>query len=126
MNSNDPDPMPHPDEENGNHHGTRCAGEIAAVPNNSFCTVGVAYGSRIAGRCTQWHCCALCLLSPSAARVRPPGEVTQPRWLWIRQGLLRLVPSLEVGTDVCLSSSLEKPGSTLRVCWEFPEYSPHS
>ncbi|XP_038936896.1 proprotein convertase subtilisin/kexin type 7 isoform X2 [Rattus norvegicus] len=41
--------MPHPDEENGNHHGTRCAGEIAAVPNNSFCAVGVAYGSRIAG-----------------------------------------------------------------------------
>ncbi|XP_050839429.1 proprotein convertase subtilisin/kexin type 7 isoform X3 [Serinus canaria] len=49
LNSNDPDPMPHPDEENGNHHGTRCAGEIAAVPNNSFCTVGVAFGSRIAG-----------------------------------------------------------------------------
>lgn len=45
--------MPHPDEENGNHHGTRCAGEIAAVPNNSFCTVGVAYGSRIAGTCTR-------------------------------------------------------------------------
>lgn len=41
--------MPHPDVENGNHHGTRCAGEIAAVPNNSFCAVGVAYGSRIAG-----------------------------------------------------------------------------
>ncbi|XP_019398642.1 PREDICTED: proprotein convertase subtilisin/kexin type 7 [Crocodylus porosus] len=49
LNSNDPDPMPHPDEENGNHHGTRCAGEIAAVPNNSICAVGVAYGSRIAG-----------------------------------------------------------------------------
>ncbi|XP_061449243.1 proprotein convertase subtilisin/kexin type 7 [Rhineura floridana] len=49
LNSNDPDPMPHPDEENGNHHGTRCAGEIAAVSNNSFCAVGVAYGSRIAG-----------------------------------------------------------------------------
>ncbi|XP_028930614.1 proprotein convertase subtilisin/kexin type 7 isoform X3 [Ornithorhynchus anatinus] len=49
LNSNDPDPMPHPDEENGNHHGTRCAGEIAAVPNNSFCAVGVAFGSRIAG-----------------------------------------------------------------------------
>lgn len=48
LNSNDPDPMPHPDVENGNHHGTRCAGEIAAVPNNSFCAVGVAYGSRIA------------------------------------------------------------------------------
>ncbi|XP_010149805.1 PREDICTED: proprotein convertase subtilisin/kexin type 7-like, partial [Eurypyga helias] len=58
LNSNDPDPMPHPDEENGNHHGTRCAGEIAAVPNNSFCTVGVAYGSRIAGTgaptCRAW------------------------------------------------------------------------
>uniref|UniRef100_A0A8C8S5D0 Proprotein convertase subtilisin/kexin type 7 n=1 Tax=Pelusios castaneus TaxID=367368 RepID=A0A8C8S5D0_9SAUR len=49
LNSNDPDPMPHPDAENGNHHGTRCAGEIAAVPNNGFCAVGVAYGSRIAG-----------------------------------------------------------------------------
>ncbi|XP_024426585.2 proprotein convertase subtilisin/kexin type 7 isoform X1 [Desmodus rotundus] len=49
LNSNDPDPMPHPDVENGNHHGTRCAGEIAAVSNNSFCAVGVAYGSRIAG-----------------------------------------------------------------------------
>ncbi|XP_062816987.1 proprotein convertase subtilisin/kexin type 7 [Anolis carolinensis] len=49
LNSDDPDPMPHPDEENGNHHGTRCAGEIAAVSNNSFCAVGVAYGSRIAG-----------------------------------------------------------------------------
>lgn len=49
LNSNDPDPMPHPDAENGNYHGTRCAGEIAAVPNNSFCAVGVAYGSRVAG-----------------------------------------------------------------------------
>ncbi|XP_043936894.1 proprotein convertase subtilisin/kexin type 7 [Protopterus annectens] len=49
LNSNDPDPMPHPDEENDNHHGTRCAGEIAAVPNNNFCAVGVAYESRIAG-----------------------------------------------------------------------------
>ncbi|XP_063799378.1 proprotein convertase subtilisin/kexin type 7 isoform X2 [Pseudophryne corroboree] len=49
LNSNDPDPMPHPDGYGDNHHGTRCAGEIAAVPNNSFCAVGVAYGSRIAG-----------------------------------------------------------------------------
>ncbi|XP_038236623.1 proprotein convertase subtilisin/kexin type 7 isoform X2 [Dermochelys coriacea] len=49
LNSNDPDPMPRPDAENGNHHGTRCAGEIAAVPNNGICAVGVAYGSRIAG-----------------------------------------------------------------------------
>lgn len=49
LNSNDPDPMPHPDSHNDNHHGTRCAGEIAAVPNNSFCAVGVAYGSKVAG-----------------------------------------------------------------------------
>ncbi|KAG8434517.1 hypothetical protein GDO86_012772 [Hymenochirus boettgeri] len=49
LNSNDPDPMPHPDGDSDNRHGTRCAGEIAAVPNNSFCAVGVAFGSRIAG-----------------------------------------------------------------------------
>ncbi|XP_056229747.1 proprotein convertase subtilisin/kexin type 7 [Seriola aureovittata] len=49
LNSNDPDPMPHPDVYSDNHHGTRCAGEIAAVPNNSFCAVGVAYGSKVAG-----------------------------------------------------------------------------
>lgn len=48
LNSNDEDPMPHPDDHSDNHHGTRCAGEIAAAPNN-FCTVGVAFGSRIAG-----------------------------------------------------------------------------
>lgn len=56
LNSNDPDPMPHPDEENGNHHGTRCAGEIAAVSNNSFCAVGVAFGSRIAGAAPAQFC----------------------------------------------------------------------
>uniref|UniRef100_A0A7N6B9Y5 P/Homo B domain-containing protein n=1 Tax=Anabas testudineus TaxID=64144 RepID=A0A7N6B9Y5_ANATE len=49
LNSNDPDPMPHPDIHSDNHHGTRCAGEIAAVPNNSVCAVGVAYGSKVAG-----------------------------------------------------------------------------
>ncbi|XP_027900895.1 proprotein convertase subtilisin/kexin type 7 [Xiphophorus couchianus] len=49
LNSNDPDPMPHPDPHSDNHHGTRCAGEIAAVPNNNFCAVGVAYGSKVAG-----------------------------------------------------------------------------
>jgi len=42
--------MPHPDPHSDNHHGTRCAGEIAAVPNNSFCAVGVAYGSKVAGK----------------------------------------------------------------------------
>nr|XP_015193269.1 PREDICTED: proprotein convertase subtilisin/kexin type 7 [Lepisosteus oculatus] len=49
LNSNDPDPMPHPDAHSDNHHGTRCAGEIAAVPNNSFCAVGVAYMSVCSG-----------------------------------------------------------------------------
>ncbi|XP_043114767.1 proprotein convertase subtilisin/kexin type 7 isoform X2 [Puntigrus tetrazona] len=49
LNSNDPDPMPHPDGHSDNHHGTRCAGEIAAVSNNSFCAVGVAYGAKVAG-----------------------------------------------------------------------------
>uniref|UniRef100_A0A671LMX4 Proprotein convertase subtilisin/kexin type 7-like n=1 Tax=Sinocyclocheilus anshuiensis TaxID=1608454 RepID=A0A671LMX4_9TELE len=49
LNSNDPDPMPHPDGHSDNHHGTRCAGEIAAVSNNSFCAVGLAYGAKVAG-----------------------------------------------------------------------------
>jgi kexin len=31
------------------YHGTRCAGEIAAVANNDICGVGVAYGSKVAG-----------------------------------------------------------------------------
>ena len=30
-------------------HGTRCAGEVAAVANNSQCTVGVAYEASIGG-----------------------------------------------------------------------------
>ena len=30
-------------------HGTRCAGEIAAIANNSICGVGVAYNSKIGG-----------------------------------------------------------------------------
>ena len=31
-----------------NHHGTRCAGEISAIPND-VCGVGVAYGAQISG-----------------------------------------------------------------------------
>ncbi|TRY83368.1 hypothetical protein DNTS_016643 [Danionella cerebrum] len=49
LNSDDPDPMPHPEGSSDNHHGTRCAGEIAAVSNNSFCAVGVAFGAKVAG-----------------------------------------------------------------------------
>jgi proprotein convertase subtilisin/kexin type 2 len=32
-----------------NSHGTRCAGEIAAIRDNGVCGVGVAYDSKIAG-----------------------------------------------------------------------------
>ena len=32
-----------------NHHGTRCAGEIAAVADNHVCGVGVAYGAQVSG-----------------------------------------------------------------------------
>lgn len=48
INSNDDDPMPRADEAGLNHHGTRCAGEIAAVPN-TYCAVGVAYGAKVSG-----------------------------------------------------------------------------
>ncbi|KNE59986.1 hypothetical protein AMAG_05429 [Allomyces macrogynus ATCC 38327] len=30
-------------------HGTRCAGEIASIPNNGRCGVGIAYNSRVSG-----------------------------------------------------------------------------
>ncbi|KAK2853403.1 hypothetical protein Q5P01_006064 [Channa striata] len=49
VNGNDHDPMPRYDERNENIHGTRCAGEVAAVANNSHCIVGVAYNARIGG-----------------------------------------------------------------------------
>ena len=31
-------------------HGTRCAGEIVAVANNSNCGVGVAYNAKVGGK----------------------------------------------------------------------------
>lgn len=47
VNSNDPDPTP---QDNGdNKHGTRCAGEVAAVAGNDFCGVGIAFNSSIGG-----------------------------------------------------------------------------
>uniref|UniRef100_T1ITJ2 P/Homo B domain-containing protein n=1 Tax=Strigamia maritima TaxID=126957 RepID=T1ITJ2_STRMM len=46
LNDNDADPMPL--TQDGNEHGTRCAGEIAAAVNN-VCGVGVAYGAKISG-----------------------------------------------------------------------------
>lgn len=49
FNGDDDDPTPRYDEENYNKHGTRCAGEIAMVANNSMCGVGVAYEAKIGG-----------------------------------------------------------------------------
>ncbi|MEE6503408.1 hypothetical protein FKM82_004820 [Ascaphus truei] len=34
---------------NDNRHGTRCAGEVAAVANNGICGVGIAYNAKIGG-----------------------------------------------------------------------------
>ncbi|XP_034381952.1 proprotein convertase subtilisin/kexin type 6 [Cyclopterus lumpus] len=49
VNGNDHDPTPRYDSRNENIHGTRCAGEVAAVANNSHCTVGIAYNAHIGG-----------------------------------------------------------------------------
>lgn len=49
INDNDSDPMPRYDDSNENKHGTRCAGEVAAVANNSICSVGVAFNAGIGG-----------------------------------------------------------------------------
>ena len=38
-----------PRDNGDNKHGTRCAGEVAAVANNDICGVGVAYKSKIGG-----------------------------------------------------------------------------
>jgi len=47
INDSDQDPMP---QDNGdNKHGTRCAGEVAAVANNGVCGVGIAYNASIGG-----------------------------------------------------------------------------
>uniref|UniRef100_A0A8C9TCG4 Furin, paired basic amino acid cleaving enzyme n=1 Tax=Scleropages formosus TaxID=113540 RepID=A0A8C9TCG4_SCLFO len=49
VNDGDPDPQPRYTQVNDNRHGTRCAGEVAAVANNSICGVGVAYNAKIGG-----------------------------------------------------------------------------
>ncbi|XP_074626751.1 PC3-like endoprotease variant B [Acropora palmata] len=48
FNDMDADPKPR-DSDPDNCHGTRCAGEVAAVANNSACGVGVAYDANIGG-----------------------------------------------------------------------------
>ncbi|XP_073762993.1 furin (paired basic amino acid cleaving enzyme) a isoform X1 [Danio rerio] len=49
VNDGDPDPQPRYTQLNDNRHGTRCAGEVAAVADNDICGVGVAYNARIGG-----------------------------------------------------------------------------
>ncbi|XP_014213417.1 neuroendocrine convertase 1-like isoform X2 [Copidosoma floridanum] len=45
----DVDPIPRYLEEDGNGHGTRCAGEIAMEADNGKCGVGVAFEAKIGG-----------------------------------------------------------------------------
>ncbi|XP_043993790.1 furin (paired basic amino acid cleaving enzyme) a isoform X2 [Gambusia affinis] len=49
VNDADPDPTPRYTQLNDNRHGTRCAGEVAAVANNGVCGIGVAYNAKIGG-----------------------------------------------------------------------------
>ncbi|GMR53523.1 hypothetical protein PMAYCL1PPCAC_23718, partial [Pristionchus mayeri] len=49
VNDRDDDPMPRYEYSDENRHGTRCAGEVAAVFNNSQCIVGIAYEAKIGG-----------------------------------------------------------------------------
>ncbi|MBN3314109.1 FURI1 protein, partial [Atractosteus spatula] len=49
VNDKDPDPQPRYTQLNDNRHGTRCAGEVAAVANNGICGVGLAYNAKIGG-----------------------------------------------------------------------------
>ncbi|XP_011526395.1 proprotein convertase subtilisin/kexin type 4 isoform X12 [Homo sapiens] len=49
FNDYDPDPQPRYTPSKENRHGTRCAGEVAAMANNGFCGVGVAFNARIGG-----------------------------------------------------------------------------
>ncbi|KAF8367050.1 kpc-1 [Pristionchus pacificus] len=49
VNDRDEDPMPRYEYSDENRHGTRCAGEVAAVFNNSQCIVGIAYEAKIGG-----------------------------------------------------------------------------
>ncbi|XP_053202495.1 furin-like protease kpc-1 isoform X2 [Panonychus citri] len=49
VNNSDNDPTPRYDIIDSNRHGTRCAGEVAAMANNSNCAVGVAFNARVGG-----------------------------------------------------------------------------
>ncbi|XP_039268693.2 furin-1-like isoform X2 [Styela clava] len=49
VNDHDDDPAPRDTYSNENRHGTRCAGEVAAVADNKYCSVGIAYKASIGG-----------------------------------------------------------------------------
>jgi len=49
INGNDRDPFPRYDLFDTNKHGTRCAGQVAAMANNSMCAVGIAFNAGIGG-----------------------------------------------------------------------------
>uniref|UniRef100_A0A3B3VKQ9 Furin (paired basic amino acid cleaving enzyme) b n=1 Tax=Poecilia latipinna TaxID=48699 RepID=A0A3B3VKQ9_9TELE len=49
VNDGDADPQPRYTQRNENRHGTRCAGEVAAIANNGICGVGVAFNAKIGG-----------------------------------------------------------------------------
>ena len=49
INDNDSDPNPRYDFSDSNRHGTRCAGQVAASPNNSVCSIGIAFNAQIGG-----------------------------------------------------------------------------
>ncbi|XP_047425540.1 proprotein convertase subtilisin/kexin type 5 isoform X2 [Mugil cephalus] len=49
VNGQDRDPSPNYFNNAANYHGTQCAGMVAAVANNSLCTVGVSFHARIGG-----------------------------------------------------------------------------
>ncbi|VDD91762.1 unnamed protein product [Enterobius vermicularis] len=46
---NDHDDDPTPQNNGDNKHGTRCAGEVAAVAGNEYCGVGIAYLAKVGG-----------------------------------------------------------------------------
>jgi len=48
LNADDDDPTPELDDKGENKHGTRCAGEVAAVAND-ICGVGIAFGAKFSG-----------------------------------------------------------------------------
>ncbi|GIY12727.1 hypothetical protein CDAR_64581 [Caerostris darwini] len=49
INDQDLDPQPRYDLTNSNRHGTRCAGEVAAIANNSLCSIGIAFEAKVGG-----------------------------------------------------------------------------